>query len=246
MQKLWIAFALVAAMCFDDRSTSAQTASAVELLSGTRKLTAADVAVIQAAVRSALAGKYAVYRLVAPAEVDLDRQDEFLLDDRGRTVFHRYLLPDTAQPGVRRYTILEFTDIPAVRCADRSALPGRRLGFTYYEDWKGWHLGNPMVVDAEGSPWATGSPGYDFLHAAASDVRDLGIRQISGRTARGLSITGAPVEKKIWIDAALMLPVQESIGGTLEGKSFEVIGGWTYPMPRPIDRPQGIARPDCA
>ncbi len=245
MGKLLSALGLAATICLIDSRVSAQTAAAVERLSGTRTLTAADVTVIQAAMRAALAGKYAVQQVAVPGE-KTDRQDEYLLDERGRTLFHRYPVPDTARPGVMRYTILEFTDLPAVRCFDRSVLPGRRLGFTYYEDWKGWHLGNPMVVDEDGSPWAIGSPGYDFLEAAPAAVRDIGTRQIRGRAAGGLRITSAPVEKTVWIDASSVLPMEETIGGTLEGKSFAVTGTWTYPPPRPIARPEGITRPECA
>jgi hypothetical protein len=214
-------------------------------------LTPADTTAIQAMVRAALAGKYVVQRVVGvtePGSVQ-DREDEYLLDERARVVYHRYPVRDTARPDVTRYTILEFTDIPAVRCSDRSPLPGRRLGFTYYEDWKGWHLGNPMVVDEEGSPWATESPGYAFLHAPPENLDDLGIHQIEGRPARALRLAGVGeerVERTVWIDTVSMLPVRETIAVTLGGRRLETSTMWSYPPPRPIARPRDISRPDCA
>ena len=227
-------------------AADAQSGRARELLSAQRELTAVDIALIQSAVRAALGGKYVVGRVIARSQPDENREDEYLLDEQGRLLFHRYPVDDTARPGTTRDTILEFTRIPAVRCADRSAMPGHRLGFTYYEDGKGWHLGNPMVVDDEGAPWATGSPGYDALHTPAVNLRDLGVSRMDGRAVRGLRISGALAEKTVWIDVASLLPSVETVAMTVEGKRAEVRSVWSYPPPRPIGRPNGVTIPDCA
>ena len=225
-----------------------QSKRARELLEAKRVLTAAEVAEVQAAVKAALAGKYAVQRVVdgSGKAAASGREDEYLLDQHARIRFHRYALPDTALPGGRLGTILEFTDIPAVRCHDRSALPGRRLGITYAESRKGWYIGNPMVVDENGSPWAMGSPGYDLLHSEAKNIRDLGERQNQGQLTRGFNISPAPKEVSVWIGVQSLLPIVETMVLTMEGRRVEVWSLWTYPPPRGIAPPPGVKAPDCA
>jgi hypothetical protein len=232
-------------------TSSEQAAAGRRLLASPSVLTPADTKAIQAMVRSALAGKYVAQTVTGgtgPGRAE-DRDDEYLLDGRARVLYHRYPVPDTARPGVMRYTILEFTDVPAIRCWDRSPLPGKRLGFTYYEDWTGWHLGNPMVVDEAGSPWATESPGYAFLHAPPENLDDIGVHQIQGRSARGFKLTGVAGEamvRTVWVDTASVLPIEETIAVTLGGKRFKTSTVWSYPSPRPITRPKDVRPPDCA
>lgn len=226
-----------------------QGSRARERLSAKRPLATTDVEVIQAAVRAALAGKYAVQRVVSLPDIadspTDQRQDEYLLDDQARIRFHRYLVPDTAHPGVMRATIREFTDRPAVRCHDGKTLPGRRLGITYTESWNGWHIGNPMAVDVNGMPWAMGSPGYELLHTDAGSVRDLGERSSEGRSTRGFNLSPPPRDVSVWIDVHSLLPVVERTVLTMQGKQVEVSSFWTYPPPRPIGPPPGVKRPDC-
>ena len=225
-----------------------QTKRVRDLLEAKRPLTTADVVEVQAAVKAALAGKYAVQRVVDESgkTVSAGREDEYVLDEHARIRFHRYALKDTALPGDRLGTILEFTDIPAIRCHDRSALPGRRLGITYTESRKGWHIGNPMVVDEKGSPWAMGSPGYDLLYSEAKHIRDLGERQNQGQQTRGFNISPAPKEVTVWIGVESLLPVVETTVLTIDGRRLEVSSLWTYPPPRAITRPPGVKAPDCA
>ena len=231
-------------------ASTEQTSRARALISGERPLTTADIEVVQAGIRSALAGKYAVERVEGPSRgaepASESRDHEYLLDGQGRILFHRYAVRDTARPGTMNTTILEFTDIPAIRCADRSPYPGRRLGITYTEYGNAWHIGNPMVVDEKGMPWAMGSPGYDMLHAAPTDVRDAGARETRGRSTRGLSLPRPNVELVVWIDVQSLLPIVETRIMTPGGVRHEISTLWTYPPARAIGRPQGITPPDCA
>ena len=208
-------------------------------------LTSADVSLVQRAVRHALAGKYLV-AMVEGAAAGRDgnrREDEYLFDERSRVRFHRFSEPDEARPGKRAWTILEFTDLPAVKCQDRTAITDRRLGMTFFEDWKGWHLGNPMVVDAAGSPWASESPGFALLNMPPDRFQDAGTQTVDGQRARGVRRSIEIGDVTLWIDVQTLLPLMERTAMAMGGKRTEVSSRYRYPAPRTITRP--IALPDC-
>lgn len=214
------------------------------VLAATTALTPDAVALVQRAVRQALAGKYVVEKVEgAHAQPDAAREDEYVFDEQGRVRFQRYTEPDRARPGNRLATILEFTELPAVKCQDRAAVPNRRLGMTFHEDGKSWRLGNPMVVDATGAPWAAGSPGFSLLNTPRERFEDAGTLTIDGRRARGLRHAAEGGERTIWIDIQSLVPVLERTTIALGDKRAEVSSRYRYPAARAIGRP--LALPDC-
>lgn len=102
-----------------------------------------------------------------------------------------------------------------------------------------------MAVDANGVPWAMGSPGYELLHTDAGRVRDLGERSSDGQSTRDFNLSPPPKDVSVWRDVHSLLPVVERTVLTMEGKRLEVSSFWTYPPPRPICPPPGVKRPDC-
>jgi hypothetical protein len=226
-----------------------QTVRARAILAGARPLTTDDVAVVQAAVRAALAGKYVVKRLPGDngrplAEKPGNPEDEYLLDDHGRVRFYRYLAADTAWPGRRVGQMMEFTGVPAVRCSDRTAYPGRRLAVQYVEDRNGWRVMNVVLVDDANRPWASEHPA-SLLDVAAEGLSDAGTRTIQARRARGLRHRSGPREDTLWLDPQSLLPLQTTLVMTMDGKRMEFEAEWRYPRPRPLGRPAGVTPPDC-
>jgi hypothetical protein len=114
---------------------------------------------------------------------------------------------------------------------------------TFHEDGKSWRLGNPMVVDAAGSPWAAGPPGFSLLNTPRERFDDAGTLTIDGRRARGLRHSAEGTERTIWIDIELLLPVLERTTIALGDKPAEVSSRYRYPEARAISRP--LVLPDC-
>ena len=123
--------------------------------------------------------------------------------------------------------------------------PQRRAGMTFYQDWKGWHHGNPMVVDDTGSPWATASPGFWLVNSAASELLDGGINQFDGQQVRVIRRANPIGEEAVWIDVQSLLPLRQTVAVSMNGKSVEQWSTYQYPTPRPIGRPAEITFPSC-
>ena len=220
------------------------------VLAATTALSTEDVNVIREAVRAALADRYVVRKIAGgpTAEADQGREDEFIFDARGRVSFHRFSQTDPVRPGTRLQTILEFTDLPAVRCTDGSPYPNRRLGFTYSEGRNGWGVGRATMVDENGL-WADVSTVQTLIHKPNEVFADAGPRTIDRRPARGLTHKAAggswAFERTLWIDAQSLLPLVDVTVAALEGKRAEISVIWSYPPLRPITRPLGMVPPKC-
>ena len=219
------------------------------ILAGTRTLTPADVAVIQEAVRLALAGKYVTQRLGAdhgpPMPPALaSRVDEYLMDERGRVRFHRYEMPATAGSRIPDTTVLEYSELPAVRCDDRTAYPDARLGFDYSRGSTGWRVSRAFLVAGDGSSQAQ-YPANTLLRLPASQALDAGTSVVGARPVRGVRYVDGPREDTVWLDPRSLLPLRQSFAITMDGRRAEAHAEYSYPPPRPLTRSEGVTPPDC-
>jgi hypothetical protein len=204
------------------------------ILKGNRALQAADVAVLRAGLRAALAGRFLTIRLEKPLQ-DGTSEAEYQLDPTGEIRFQRLTIKRDELPD--EISINEVTELPAVLCRDRKPRDGRLgLSYTY---WRGqWqnvqgrvHMGHHEI---------------DMLwDLPAADVSDGGAHTFKGRRVRVVPFGPPPLTHAFWVDVETLLPLRYSMKATLEGKTHEVFETIEYPAGKSIERPAGLKVPDC-
>ena len=212
-------------------------------------LTTEDIAAIQLAARKAVAGRFLTERLVrltsneeampAPFRAGKD----YLFDEGARIRFTRVMDRDSAFPDAEVESILEVTDLPAVRCADRTASPGARLGFHYQREQTGWRvLAASRIADSEAASLLSPTA---MLFRSAALLSDAGLKTREGRAVRGLRFEQQGSAHTVWIDVDSLLLVELTWAFAIDGVHGEMTLDWQYPSGRSIARPEGLHVPDC-
>jgi hypothetical protein len=213
-----------------------------------RTLTSSEVQALREATIKAMAGRYLIEEAPTksitdgpPPDPGSDATEEYQLDAAAMVRFSRLTFPSRGvlQPGSR--PLREFTDLPGVKCADRTPYPGRRLAVSYSHSNGKWTVNASLY--GSNLDWGNLGP-LGFMFEPGIELSDAGLRRTARYQLRGLRTRSGVKEDTGWFDVESLLVRESSAAMTIEGKRLEIVSSWAYP-PGQLVRPPEVTVPNC-